>query len=153
MSTNEEHKVTRKTWLPDAGTPRKPKRDWWAIATLASIIAIFLFALTIGVVAIQDRDRRNDEIRSSLTSNTKDLYGVHVTVRRGYSNWGSFSIFDEDCIYIADVVQADNGERTFVRGTERLDHARVTIKSDSAVAADCPAKPLSDDLSRLANGG
>jgi cytochrome b subunit of formate dehydrogenase len=143
----------RQTWLPNRRSDSKPKKNWALVAFL-SIFAIFFTGLFIWAGStISDQDRQLEATRESLIANTKDLYGVHVTVRTVTTAWASFSIFDGDCIYVADIVESQDAGWTLVQGTEELDRAKVTIKSDSASAADCPAKPLSNDLDRLANGG
>lgn len=153
MSTNEEHKVARKTWLPDTQSSRKPERDRGLIFLLSTFLIVMTIMIVIGITQLNNQKNKREEVRSSLITNTKGLYGVNVTIRRYSPDWASFSIFDGDCVYVADVVRAKNDEWTLVRGTEELDRAKVTIKSDSAEAANCPAKPLSNDLDRLANGG
>lgn len=160
MSTTET--PGRSTWLPDRRSASKPKKksvpNYVSYLTCAAVAV----ALVVGGLVVATRSNGSSEerqARTSLVDNTKGLFGVHVTVEevrfqpRTEVQEADFSIFDSDCRYTADITQAKNKEWTLVQGTEVLIAAKVTIKSDSAEAAACPAKPISDDLDRLANGG
>lgn len=152
MSTTTEAPV-RQTWLPNRRSESKKKPPWGLIAVLSIFVVGFVCLMIFLAGTIREEDRQLEATRESLIANTKDLYGVHLTIRTVEPTWASFSIFDGDCIYVADIVKSKDKGWTLVQRTEELDRANVTIKSDSAIAADCPARPLSDDIDRLANGG
>lgn len=152
MSTTTEA-PERKRWLPNRRSDSKKKIDWGLVALMSFIAFICVGVVVFIFFCVRNIERERASTRSSLIANTKDLYGVHVTILSVNKPRASFSIFNGDCIYVDDIVESEGGDWTFVRGAEQLDRAKVTVKSDSASAATCPARPLSDDLDRLADGG